>query len=91
MQELRTKIDDVDEQIIRKAVRRMQLCEKVGKIKAREKLPIYVPLREKEVLEKRCQSALKHNLRPSFTRNFFKLIMSESKQLQKKLTKRKSL
>ncbi|MDP3041770.1 MAG: chorismate mutase [Candidatus Omnitrophota bacterium] len=81
----RDMLDENDEEIVNKLGQRMQLCEKIGEIKSKQGLSIYVPQREREILEKRLEWGLKHNLRLKFIRVLFKVIISESKKRQKEL------
>jgi len=86
---LRDMIDELDKETINGQAQRIQLCEKIAEIKAGHGLPIYVPWREQEILDKRCDWGLKHGLRQKFIRILFRLIMSESKKRQKELIEAK--
>lgn len=86
---LRDMIDQIDEGIINGLAQRIQLCEKIGEIKSEQGLTVYAPQREREVLEKRLEWGLKHNLRQKFIRVLFKLIIWESKKRQKELIEAK--
>lgn len=90
LKDLRNAIDGIDKQIINEIVQRVQLCERIAEIKAEHKLPIYVPWREKEILDKRCEWGLTYNLGQKFVRILFKLVMLESKRWQKELIEAKS-
>lgn len=81
----RAQIDKLDSEIIGLVKQRMQVCEKVGEIKAQENLPVYVPEREKKVISTREQWGQAAGLKPKFVRLLFKLIMIQSKMLQKEL------
>ncbi|WP_457640141.1 prephenate dehydratase [Persephonella sp.] len=52
LQELRNKIDNIDEQILKLLNERAKLAVEVGHIKKENKMPIYVPSREKKIFER---------------------------------------
>ncbi|WP_456401476.1 prephenate dehydratase [Persephonella sp.] len=52
LEELRNKIDRIDEEILRLLNERAKLAQEVGHIKKENNLPIYVPSREKEIFER---------------------------------------
>lgn len=50
LQELRQKIDVIDEEMIRLFCQRMEVSRKIGAYKKERDLPIFVPQREQEKL-----------------------------------------
>ena len=52
IEEIRKKIDEVDNRLLELFNQRMKLVQKIGAIKHRDKTPIYRPEREKEILER---------------------------------------
>ncbi len=50
LNELRDQIDAVDKQMVELLARRLALVEKVGEVKSKHGLPIYVPDREAAML-----------------------------------------
>lgn len=52
LDELRTKIDSIDERLVKLINERAQVVVEVGKLKQADLAPIYVPHREKAVLDK---------------------------------------
>ncbi|MHC4237679.1 MAG: prephenate dehydratase [Planctomycetota bacterium] len=52
LEELRKKIDSIDEKLVELINERAQIVVEVGKLKQADSAPIYVPHREKAVLEK---------------------------------------
>ena len=87
---LRDVIDEIDGDLVDKIAQRMELSEEIAKIKAEHGLPIYVPWREQEILDKRREWGLGHGLSQEFIRDLFELIMSESKRRQRELIKAKN-
>jgi len=57
LNELRDRIDEVDQELLSLLKRRLQLVHNVGEVKSKHGLPIYVPEREAEMLGKRRQEA----------------------------------
>ena len=57
LQQLRSEIDSVDDQIIRLFRQRMEVSAKIAAYKAEHNLPIYVPQREQEKLQDVAQKA----------------------------------
>lgn len=55
LEELRQKIDGIDEKLVELINQRAQIVVEVGKLKQADETPIYVPHREKAVLEKIAQ------------------------------------
>jgi len=52
LQELRTEIDKIDQQLIQLIEQRMDISKKVAEYKKQHNLPIHDPVREQEILEK---------------------------------------
>ena len=49
--EFRTKIDEVDDEIVRLFVKRMEICAEIADFKKEHGLPINVPSREQQKLQ----------------------------------------
>ena len=52
LQELRKKIDEIDNSLIDLFERRMALSAEIARYKQEHNLPVYDPVREREILEK---------------------------------------
>jgi len=83
LKKLRNKINQIDFKIINLLGARMEVCRNIGIIKTQNNLPIYVPKRELEVIKNRQQNAGKKDLSDRFIKIIFRLIMTESKKIQK--------
>tara|TARA_B100001123_G_C14873755_1_gene853073 strand:+ start:475 stop:738 length:264 start_codon:yes stop_codon:yes gene_type:complete len=79
--ELRKKIDDLDEQIIRLLKRRMQISKDVGSLKEKLHIPIEDKTREYEIIERLTQKAGK-NLSEEQLIRIFTAVFKSSKQVQ---------
>jgi 3-deoxy-7-phosphoheptulonate synthase/chorismate mutase-like protein len=79
---LRTTIDQIDRQIVRLLSRRQDLAMEIGRTKAAQGLPIYIPDREAELLTIIEEEASRAGLDPGHVRSLFQLVLSESRRLQ---------
>jgi chorismate mutase / prephenate dehydratase len=88
LSDVRSKIDVVDEQIIRLLNERADLVHEVGLIKKAAGQPIYAPEREEQVLRGLAQKAreLKSRLPEKSIRAIYREIMSAALALEKDLT-----
>lgn len=86
--DIRTKIDAVDEQIIRLLNERADLVHEVGVIKKADGQPIYAPEREEKVLRALAAKAveMKSRLPETSIRAIYREIMSAALALEKDLT-----
>ena len=57
LQELREKIDNIDQSLVELFVKRMDLAAQVADYKKQHNLPIYVPAREREILQEVAEKA----------------------------------
>lgn len=80
--ELRSKIDDIDSQLVQLLAQRGKLTRQVGEYKSRTGLPIYVPSREAELLSNRRQQAEQEGVSPELVEDLLRRIMRESYQTQ---------
>ncbi|MBS1776998.1 MAG: bifunctional 3-deoxy-7-phosphoheptulonate synthase/chorismate mutase type II [Bacteroidetes bacterium] len=79
---LRALTDGVDTEIIELLARRMELSEKMGRLKKRCNMPVYNPERWAEIVESRSQQAQTQNLSPDFILNLYEKIHHESVRRQ---------
>ena len=84
LQELRTKIDSIDREIVRLLNDRYDVVGKVGEWKRKRGEPIYVPEREKALLEK-LESLNQGPMLNSTLRAIYREIMSGALQLESPL------
>lgn len=80
---LRKKIDQVDNQLVSLLAKRMKIVHQIKEFKRKNKLAITDEKREKEVLEKAKNRAKNLNLSEVFIEQLLKLIIRESKIIQK--------
>lgn len=80
--ESRSKIDDLDRQLVELLNRRTRIVEDIGKAKEASGLPIYEPNREEDVF----RNVLKHNegpLSPEALRSIYERVIDEMRGLQR--------
>jgi 3-deoxy-7-phosphoheptulonate synthase/chorismate mutase-like protein len=82
---LRTTIDQIDRQIVRLLSNRQELALEIGKVKAEQGLPIYIPDREAELLAIIEEEASRAGIDPGHVRALFQLVLAESRRLQQLL------
>lgn len=90
LNELRSQIDDLDEQIIALLTKRLQIAQKIGKIKKEtSSTPLCDPKREAEILEKISQRVDNPKLKLNLIK-IYQEILNESKAAQKIIIQNKN-
>lgn len=79
MEELRNKIDQIDNKILKLLEQRFKICKKIGDYKKQNNLPIQYLQREKEIITTKTNMT---NLNKTFIKELFELIFKESKKIQ---------
>jgi len=80
---LRKKINKVDHQLLIIMAKRMKIVNQIKKLKKKERMAIENKQREKQVLIRLKKLAKKLNLSVVFVDKLFKIIIEESKRVQK--------
>ncbi|MBI5135260.1 chorismate mutase [Candidatus Uhrbacteria bacterium] len=80
---LRQKIDATDRSIIKILAQRLRFSEAIGKEKKKGRLAVTDRLRELRMREDRCKLSLHLHLDPRWVEQVFRLIVKESKRIQK--------
>jgi len=76
--QVRVDIDSVDRQLVELIARRQKLTGKVGQLKAKLELPLYVPEREKALIAKNRELADQSNISPDLVEDVIRRIMRDS-------------
>ena len=79
LNELRTEINAIDDEILGLFLRRMKVAGQVADYKREHNLPIYQPQREQEILESVSERAGELG---NYARSLFSTLMELSKQYQ---------
>lgn len=84
LDQLRKKIDELDEQIVSLLNERTDAAAKIGKVKQKTASDVYVPSREKAVLERVCELSKRGPLTDKNIRAIYREIMSAAIALETK-------
>ena len=82
LNELRTKIDEIDSEIVRLFTERMNISGQVAEYKKENNQPIYVPAREREILKDVAEKAGPEMA--NYTRVLYSMIFELSRSYQQK-------
>jgi len=82
LKEIRDQIDSIDEELVKLFVKRMNLSAQVANYKKANNLPIYVPAREREILQDVAQKAGPEMA--NYTRVLYSMIFELSRSYQSK-------
>ncbi len=85
---LRAEIDLVDDEIIETMGNRMQIAERIGKLKKESNVAVLQTDRWKEIIGKMTEKGQTHNLSKEFIRRLFKAIHQESINHQESIIKK---
>jgi len=78
----RSRIDDIDSQILRLLAQRQSQVEKVVNLKKQYHIPVYHPAREEDLISKLRVQAGKANLDPEFMEDLYRVILRQSRVKQ---------
>lgn len=81
---LRSRIDKFDTKILRLLKKRFKTVEKLKAVKERSGVPVKDSEREEKVFKSIAKYSEKFHLNPTFTKKLFRLILEESRNLQKR-------
>ena len=82
LESLRNEIDQIDNELVNLFIKRMHIAEQVAKIKKEQHLPIYVPAREREILQKVADLAGADMA--NYTRVLYSMLFELSRSYQSK-------
>lgn len=82
LKQLRAKVDEVDEQILRALSKRVQICKAIGEAKNAKRIPIKDSDREKEVYKQVREKASKLALNPDQVEALYREIVNMCSAVQ---------
>ena len=82
IKDLREQIDDIDDELVRLFVKRMEISAQVADYKKQNNLPIYVPAREREILKEVAKKA--GSEMENYSRVLYSMIFELSRSYQSK-------
>lgn len=80
LEDLRKKIDEVDNDILVLILKRLELVDQVANVKRAEKIPVFVPGREDEILNRLVGEV--DSKYASYVRDLFMRVLDVSKRYQ---------
>jgi chorismate mutase len=83
IQTLRKRVDEIDHQILKALNERVAVCQKIGKCKKQQGLPILDQVREKEVYSRVKVEAVKFGLEPARIEVIYREIVNMCIDIQK--------
>jgi len=92
LNQLRQKIDAIDDRFVSLLAERQKLVEEVIQLKKKYSLPVYHPAREENLISQRRKQGSREGLDPDFIEELYRLILrhsrvSQSQQLSRKATR----
>ncbi len=87
LEDLRKRIDLVDQQILLLLNARNEFVQKVAELKKQNGIPVYDEQRENQLIQDWCNSAELLNLDKEFVKSILELIIKESRKIQKEIIK----
>ena len=75
---LREQIDEIDQQLITLLSKRLALVSEVGHVKSTQGIPLYVPMREAEMIQARRTEAEKQSVPSNLIEDILRRVMRES-------------
>ena len=85
VESLRKQIDDQDKLLLDALARRFSLVAEMAELKRRKEMPMYDPVREYELVSGRIAWGEARNIDNSLVNNLFRLILTHSGKLQRKM------
>lgn len=82
IEDLRIKIDEVDEKVLALIIERLDLVEKIGELKKENGIEIVDEDREQQVLNKLTGLASEKNIDPEIIKKVWKTLMEVSYQIE---------
>lgn len=82
LKEYRKQIDALDNEIVALLGKRFEIVRAVGRMKARENIPVVQSARVDEVKDRVAALALKHDLEPDFIRNLYQAMIDHAHNLE---------
>lgn len=85
LQQYRKQIDSLDEVIVEKISRRLEICSAIASLKRSLGISMMQPARVQVVYERVCALAVQRKLNPEFAKDLYSLIIAEACRLEDKI------
>jgi chorismate mutase-like protein len=80
--ELRSRIDELDQELIRVLAERLAICEEVAHVKEGTGTPVIQPARVRDVITSRRQWAIDNGIDPDFAEQVFRVLLAETHRIE---------
>jgi chorismate mutase-like protein len=80
--DLRTRIDELDRELVRIVAARLEVCHEVAKLKEASDTPVIQPDRVRQVIDTRRQWAIDHDVDPDFAEQLFRVLLAETHRIE---------
>ena len=84
IRELRSEIDEINEELLELIARRQDVSVAIGAIKSEEGMPLYSHEREAQLLERFRRDAIDHDLDPDYVEELMNVVLRHSRAAQRK-------
>ncbi|MGY4706924.1 chorismate mutase [Candidatus Bipolaricaulota sp. J31] len=84
LEELRKELEEIDREILALLSRRAEVALRIGRVKSRNGLPLHLPRREEEVIN-RVVRANPGPLGPDAVERIFRRIIAETRRLEEEV------
>jgi chorismate mutase / prephenate dehydrogenase len=82
LEQVRTEIDAIDQQVVALLARRREQVRKVVALKQAHHLPVFHPAREEDLITSRRQQAKEAGLDPDFVEDIYRTVIRQSRVVQ---------
>ncbi|HLM19438.1 MAG TPA: chorismate mutase, partial [Acidimicrobiia bacterium] len=82
LHELRARIDELDQQLVRVLAERLAICEEVARVKEGSDTPVIQPARVRDVITTRRQWAIDDGVDPDFAEQVFRVLLAETHRIE---------
>ena len=80
--DLRTRIDELDQELVRILAARLEVCHEVARLKEQSDTPIIQPARVRTVLDTRRQWAIDAGVDPDFAEQIVRVLLTETHRIE---------
>jgi monofunctional chorismate mutase len=84
LEQLRSELDSVDDQIVNLVHKRLQISKKIGDYKKSNGIEVFQPGREKALLERIAEKSKELEMDPIYIVKIFELLIQNSKDIQRR-------
>lgn len=79
---IRLKIDEVDDKLLELIIQRLDLVKQIGEIKKQNSLPVKNKQREQQLLDRLTKQAAQENIEPDIVKKIWKVLIEISYEIE---------